>query len=155
MPKVPLFETLSDLLPHREPMILLDAVHDWGESYLEAVVEHKQPGIFTNAAGEVPAWVGVEYMAQAIGAWAGIRARSNDQPIRIGFLLGTRKYTSYTEAFNFGEKVVVRVEKLMMDNENLALFDCKIFADKILATAQIKAIQPQNIEAILGENRLS
>lgn len=153
------FENLADLLPHRGPMLLLDTVADWGESFLEAVVEHRAPNIFADKNGHIPTWVGIEYMAQAIAAWVGIQSRLRGEEIRLGFLLGTRQYVTNREYFEVGEKLHVRVEKLLLDENNLALFDCRIHAhnnnNNLLASAQIKAIQPDNVEEMLRENQLS
>ena len=40
----------------------------------------------------VPGYVGLEYIAQTIAAHGGLRARAVGEPVRIGFLLGTRRY---------------------------------------------------------------
>jgi predicted hotdog family 3-hydroxylacyl-ACP dehydratase len=154
MPTKPLFNTVADLLPHRPPMLLIDKVLAWDDSYLEAIVEHTSPNIFTDANGNVPAWVGIEYMAQAVGAWVGIQSLEKGGSVRIGFLLGTHKYLSFCDHFSEAETLLVRVDKLMLDQDNLGLFDCSISSDKVLAKAQIKAIQPPNVDNLLKEQQL-
>ena len=58
----------------------------------------------------VPAWAGVEYMAQTIAAHAGVEARARGEPPAIGFLLGTRAYSTSVEKFPNGSKLTVTVE---------------------------------------------
>ncbi len=144
-----LFNSVSDLLPHRGEMILLDRIESWGENFLEAAVLHRTGNLFSDSNGNVPAWVGVEYMAQAISALAGIHALQNGQPVRIGLLLGTRKYASKVGNFHKNEKLIIKVEQIFVDENNLAAFDCTIHSDRLIAEAQIKAIQPNNIEDII------
>ncbi len=144
-----LFNSVSDLLPHRGDMILLDHIESWGEDYLEAVVLHHGGSLFSDPDGNVPAWVGIEYMAQAISALAGIHALQNGKPVRIGLLLGTRKYATQVANFRRNTRITVKVEQIFMDENNLAAFDCTIHSDRLLAEAQIKAIQPNNIEDII------
>ena len=129
-------------------MILLDSIESWGEDYLEAAVLHHS-SLFSDSNGNVPVWVGIEYMAQAIGALAGIHALKHGEPIRIGLLLGTRKYEANVSHFERDTKVTVKIEQVFLDENNLAAFDCTINSDRILARAQVKAIQPNNIEDII------
>ena len=49
------------------------------------------------------AWVGLEYMAQAIGAYAGYTARLRGEPVRIGYLLGTRRYECKPAKLRLGQ----------------------------------------------------
>ena len=149
MANVKLFNSVSDLLPHRGEMILLDGIESWGEDYLEATVLHNKGNLFSDLDGNVPAWVGVEYMAQAVSALAGIHALQKGEPIRIGLLLGTRKYKTEVPFFQRDVKITIKVEQVFIDESNLAAFDCTIHSDKLLAGALVKAIQPDNIEDII------
>ena len=69
----------------------------------------------------VGAWVGIEYMAQAIGAMP-----VTDEPIRLGFILGTRRYESNWPVFEIGSTLNVAVERLLEGESGLASFDCEI-----------------------------
>ena len=57
---------IAELLPHAGEMILLDAVLEHGSEH--AVCSRRVPtaGLFHDADGSLPAWMGVELMAQAI-----------------------------------------------------------------------------------------
>ena len=149
MANLKLFNSVSDLLPHRGEMILLDNIESWGEDYLEAAVLHHGSNLFSDPDGNVPAWVGIEYMAQAISALAGIHALQKGEPIRIGLLLGTRKYEARVPHFQRDSKITIKVEQVFIDENNLAAFDCTIHSDKLLAGALVKVIQPDNIEDII------
>lgn len=141
--------TPAQVLPISGDIILLDTIRDWGDTWLEAQVTHEQPSLFSCADASVPIWVGLEYMAQAIGALAGIRNLRAGRGKRIGFLLGSHNYQSHSHRFEAGVPVIIRVDELFCDTDNLGVFNCKISADILLAEASIKMLQPENPDAIL------
>lgn len=47
----------------------------------------------------MPAWFGIELMAQAIAAHVGLLSMRDGNPARPGVLLGSRKYEAHTPAF--------------------------------------------------------
>ena len=65
---------IRTLVPHAGPMVLLDRVISADDENLCAEVRIRADSLFC-VAGEVGAWAGLEYMAQAIGAYAGYTAR--------------------------------------------------------------------------------
>jgi predicted hotdog family 3-hydroxylacyl-ACP dehydratase len=73
----------------------------------------------------VPAWIGLEYIAQCIAAHGGLRARSRGEEIRIGFLLGSRRLEIRTSGFRPGQALAVRVEHVWGDRQ-LYSFACLI-----------------------------
>jgi predicted hotdog family 3-hydroxylacyl-ACP dehydratase len=149
-PSPALFNSIEDLVLHRPPMLLLESVVAWDSLGLTAIVSLRDSALFADSNGNIPSWVGVEYMAQAISAFAGITAKLNRQPISLGFLLGTRSYSSRVSHFKPEQKITVSVRQLLRDETNLVLFDGKIYADsELCATAEIKAIQPDDVNAVL------
>ena len=85
---------LEILLPHRAPMILLSRAVDYSDDFAQAeVLITEQSAFFDAALGGVPTWVGMEYMAQTIGVWAGHQQLSNNKPVQAGCLLGCRSYS--------------------------------------------------------------
>lgn len=65
---------IEEVVPHRQDMCLLERITHWDQDAIEAELVVPEAGLFVENH-EVPAWVGIEYMAQAIAAWAGCRAR--------------------------------------------------------------------------------
>ena len=81
--------TIAELLPHQAPMLLLDRLLDYqGARVLETRIGERH-GLLLDERGNLPAWVGLELMAQTIAAWAGMRP-GRGEPVRIGMLLGSR-----------------------------------------------------------------
>lgn len=143
---------VSSLVPHSPPMVLIDAVLDYSDRHLTAAVDIRERSMFFDAAlGGVPAWVGVEYMAQAISAWAGVQALQQGEPIRPGFLLGSRRLKLPEKVLNAGRRYTVMVEQLFRDDSGLASFDCRITHDGVLCVeARVNVFEVDDIAQISG-----
>lgn len=134
--------SITELLPHDAPMILLDKLVSCGHSELVAEVHIGLDSVFADANGDVPAWIGIEYMAQAVAALAGMRTRNNHLPPPIGLLLGTRKYLSSVDKFSNRDILQVSVKSEYEQDDGLSVFDCMITCDHVIATAKINVYQP-------------
>ena len=138
------------LLPHRGGMLWLDRVlHCEDEDVtVEAVVRADHPFLDGDT---VPAWTGIEYMAQCIAAWAGARALRRGEAVKPGFLLGTRRYISHREAFAVGLRLRVEAHCELFGDNGLGLFACRIYdGDEEIATANVSVFEPPDADAYLG-----
>ena len=117
--------TLEELLPHRPPMLLIDAVEEFDPEAksLTARVTVAPGQIFfvagPDGAGGVPNWVAIEYMAQTCAALAGCWDRhvAPDRPARPGLLLGTLMFAGLI-AMLIGEQFKQEIETDQL-NESL------------------------------------
>ena len=89
---------VATLVPHSGRMVLLDRVLSADADNLCAEVRIHADSVLAGAQG-VGAWVGIEYMAQAIAAHAGWSARQRGGDVKVGFLLGARKYQAGVSYF--------------------------------------------------------
>ena len=100
--------------------------------------------------GGVPAYVGIEYMAQAVACWAGCQARMRGLPPPLGFLLGTRRYASHVPMFTCGHVLRVEARRELMGDNGLGVFACRILqGDMELAAANISVFEPPDAAAYL------
>jgi len=116
---------LHTLLPHGPGMIMLESVRSQGSDFVEceAVVgAGKEP---VDDEGNVPAWVGLEYMAQTAAVLAGLKARRSGKGVERGLLLGSRFIQYEAFAFAAGERIVIRAD-LDFDGDRVKVFDCRI-----------------------------
>ena len=132
--------TVRELLPHEPPMVLLDRAVSFDEATLCAEVDVHEGAMFCEARG-IPAWVGIEYMAQAVAAHAGFEARLQDEPPTIGYLLGTRSYQADVAHFPLHARLRITVEALFVEM-GLGAFACRIEIDEPVARATINVYQP-------------
>ncbi|MBW8843481.1 MAG: hotdog family protein [Burkholderiales bacterium] len=141
---------ILELVPHAGPMCLLDRLLAAEGERLSAEVVVPAQGLFSHDGG-VGAWVGIEYMAQAVAAWAGWQARQLGQPPRIGLLLGTRRYRCSVARFPAGQRLRVDIERGYQADNGLGQFECRIHADGVeLASAQLTVFGPQDPSAFLN-----
>ena len=124
-PAHPVYPPIVELVPHRPPMLLLDRVLSYdGECVIcEAVLGPGSPFV---DGDEVPAVVGIEYMAQTIAAGAGLSARDKGEAsTRMGFLLGCRNLAIAVDSFQVGDRLTIEARRTWGENE-LGSFACKV-----------------------------
>lgn len=133
---------ITDLIPHRDPMRLIDHLIDWQADAIRVGLRVPAQGPFHEPEG-VPAFVGIEYMAQAVAAWAGCQARKRGAEPPLGFLLGTRRYACSIAHFPPGMALEIQAHCELMGENGLGAFTCRILSgDAVLAEALISVFEP-------------
>lgn len=131
-------------------MSLLSRIVDHGDGWLRSEVEIGPESLFSDERG-VPAWIGLEYMAQTIAAYAGLQERLVGKPPKIGFLLGTRNYSTNADYFVPGQTLTIRAEVEMVGANGLNVFNCEIRGNNVRAEAVVNVFQPDDAESFLAE----
>jgi len=147
---MPGYPPVEELLPHAAPMVLLDAVEEADGLRCRCRVEVRSGAPFVGDGG-VPAFVGVEYLAQAVGALSGWRARLSGKAPQLGFLLSVREYASDVAMFPMGTTLLVEVTHVWGEGEMMR-FD-GILRDathgQILAQGGLSVFSPENPDSYL------
>ncbi len=94
-------------------MILIDCAAAQGSSATRSVVRIGEDSMFYEAPHGVPAYVGIEYIAQTVAAHAGLHAFRRGEPVRVGFLLGTREYKCAETWFRLGAHLTIDVSPVL------------------------------------------
>jgi predicted hotdog family 3-hydroxylacyl-ACP dehydratase len=145
---------IEDVVPHRNEMCLLERVLHWDDESIQAELVVPDSGLFVEGGG-VPAWVGIEYMAQAIAAWAGCRARRGGREPGIGFLLGSRRYTANKELFPSGTRLQVHARCELLGDNGLGMFACQLMVgEEQWATANVSVFEPADALAYLESGQV-
>lgn len=142
---------VEQLLPHAGDMILLDHVLEYGAEHLRAQVTVSPQGLFNQADGSLPAWVGIEIMAQGIAAYAGCHARAAGQAPELGFLLGTRQFQTSHDRLPAGSVLTLQVERTLQDDNGMGVFECRLDGGEIQLHARLNVYRPNNIADYLNE----
>jgi predicted hotdog family 3-hydroxylacyl-ACP dehydratase len=145
---------IAELLPHSGEMILLDEVLRFGDEDVETRLCVRPGGLFSRADGSLPAWVGVELMAQTVAAYAGCQARQAGEPVKLGFLLGTRSFTCNVEHFPAGVELHISALCSLRDDNGMGVFECHISGPNIRAEARLNVFCPPQIGSYLTEPEL-
>jgi predicted hotdog family 3-hydroxylacyl-ACP dehydratase len=149
------YPDIRTLIPHADPMVLLDRVVSFENENLCAEVTIRPDSLFCGENG-VGAWVGIEYMAQAIAAHAGYEQQLHGLPIKIGFLLGSRRYDVNCSSFPIGSVLKVYVHRVLLSENGLGSYECRIEANDegndVRASATVTVFQPANIDGFIEGN---
>ena len=139
---------ILDVIPHDQPMSLLDNILEHNEAGLTAGVTITNQSLFAEDQG-VPSWVGVEYMGQAIAAYAGVCARKQNQPVKIGFLVSVRRYEPGCAFFPIFSHLEIHAEPITDSDTGLQVFNCRIKGTNIDIRANLNVFMPDDLEAFL------
>jgi predicted hotdog family 3-hydroxylacyl-ACP dehydratase len=132
---------IDQVLPHAGRMILLDRVVSWDAERIVCERVVRRGDAFVEAAG-LPAWAGVELMAQAIAAWNGCQVLAAGGQVRPGFLLGTRAYRADVDVFPPGAKLSIAAVRSFHDDDGMGAFACRIDAPGLHAEARLTVFSP-------------
>ena len=140
---------VADLVPHRGSMSWLDRVISVDAERVVAEADIGEASLFLRG-GQLDAWIGIEYMAQAIAAWAGQRARREGRSVTLGFLVGTRRYDVFRQSFRVGECLRIEAGCELMADNGLGMFACRILVGgELAASANLSVFEPPEGEAFL------
>ncbi len=133
---------IAPFLPHAPPMILLDHLLTWDDDSVTAEVTVHRTSRFVDQDHRIPAHIGLEWMAQACAAYAGLQAHTDNRPVTVGFLLGTRDFDGDQPWFAIGETATVLARRVFLEG-GMAVFDCAIHVGGIeRAHARLNVFQP-------------
>ena len=145
-------EYLAKLLPHKEPMILIDDIVDYSieDRWLKTCVTIREDSLFYDKELRgIDSVVGIEYMAQTIGCYAFLRTKQTEP--KVGFLLGTRLYNNAIEKFELGKTYYIKVMEVFV--AEIYSFECFIYNEENeeIASATINVYQDidNNIKELL------
>lgn len=144
---------IDALLPQSHRMVLIDKVVETGDEHIVVELTVRDDGLFSSPEKTVPAWIGLEYMAQTIAAFSGFHKMRRGEAIQLGFLLGTRYYESSVDHFPCGTLLRVRADKIIEAANDMSVFDCTLEGNEgnnIFATSKLNVLLPQDSKKFLA-----
>ena len=136
----------SAAIPHKHDAVLLDEILHADGTRVTAVATVRPGTAFSDAAGNLPGWVGPEIMAQAVAAFSGCRSlRERGESAEIGLLLGIRDYESAAAEFRVGDRLQIEVVRSSEDEEGRGVFDCSMtMAGAVVAAGTLTVFEPKD-----------
>lgn len=134
---------IFDLIPHREPMLLINRILDLSARRAETLVKIDTDTPFATTLG-VPSWIGLEYMGQTSALIAGFQEREGLSEPQLGFLMGSRKYHSAADHFVLHQDLRIICEEGALVGSSLANFNCTIHqvsSDQLIASASLSVFR--------------
>ena len=138
-------QELAKILPHEEPMILIDDIvgYSLDEKWLKSSVTINENSLFYDKELKgIDSVVGIEYMAQTIGCYAYLKR--NSKVPKIGFLLGSRLYNNAVKKFELGKTYYILVKEVFV--AEIYSFECFIYNDENeeIASATVNVFQKED-----------
>ena len=147
MTSMPLIE---ELLPHRGSMLLLDRLISFDHNSTTSEYSPRENAWYADECGNMPAWIGIELMAQTIATHVAMLKREENLPMKHGILLGTQRYTSSQPLFLAGGKLQIQAKMIYRDDSGFCAYECHIMAhDQKIAEATIKVFEPDDLSNLL------
>ena len=122
-------EPVAHLLPHSGRMVMIDRLLHYDAHGAVTESDGDARPIFAEN-GVLPAWVGA-------------RAEDAGEPIRLGFLLGTRKLTLHHGDLPLPATLRSEVQESTHDYSGFGVFDCRLYhGTTLLAEAALNVYMP-------------
>ncbi len=130
------FPPLAFVIPHQEPMVLLDRIVDWEPGRIECALRVQDGARFVDD-GQLSVPLTIEHMAQAVAACLGYEAYCGGKGVRIGMIVACRSFKAFKPWASVGDDLSVRAER-ERGNETLSHFNCEIVHEaETFATATL------------------
>lgn len=143
-------QPIEAIIPHRGTMLLIDAVNTFDDETLSARATVRADAWYADAEGAMPAWIGIELMAQAIAAHVALLAMRGGGHARPGVLLGSRSFKALQPSFAAGAQLSIQVTELLRSEEGHGAYECVIrHGDASCAEAVIKVFQPRDFQSFI------
>ena len=125
-------------------MRLVDEIVACDDEAVAVLASVDPQGWYADAQGAMPAWLGIELMAQAIAAHVGLIA------MRAGVLLGASRYEAHICAFASGARLRIEAKELLKSEQGHGAYECTIALDgRCVAQAVVKVFQPTDFHAFI------
>jgi predicted hotdog family 3-hydroxylacyl-ACP dehydratase len=133
------YQAIETLIPHRGPMLLIDAVVASGEHDIVCRARVRDGNLFLRGR-TMRTVICLEYMAQAVAAFAGLHTKEPGVP-RVGYLIAANMKLS-AASLELGDELVVAATRIWGDSA-LGKFECTVTRlDIRVAEATVSVYQP-------------
>ncbi|MDO3383471.1 ApeP family dehydratase [Gilvimarinus algae] len=143
-------------IPHRPPMQLVERLVSGEERrvVVASSIAHDN-AFFDPALNGVPAWAGIEFMAQTAAVWVGLEDERLGREVRPAFLISSRQYNAFVPVFDVGAELEITVDVSMVEDPVVA-FKGRIAqtngteGERLLAEAIFSAFRPEDYKNYLS-----
>lgn len=146
-------DLVSELVPHKGKMFLLDRIRDYDLQEISVTTEidiTRDNLFYEEELGGVPVWVAFEYMAQSVSALSGIYGRSKGEKPKTGFILSVNGFKADVPVFKQGETVVVNVQEKIRVDQAVTFDGVAMIGDNVVVTAKLNTVEVDDPKSSLN-----
>lgn len=120
---MPEYPAIAELLPHADPMVLIDRLVDWTPegATCQMVV---RPNTRFVEGDRLPTPYLLEHMAQSVAACLGYEAFRGGRGPRVGMIISCRSFVAHEDATPVGDELRLEARR-EMGSEALSRFRCQ------------------------------
>lgn len=133
---------VTDYLPHRPPMLLIDRIDDVTGHDGVCTATIKPDCVFVQDGVVHPSAM-IEFVAQACAIVAGVDASRTGGPQRLGFIVGCREVTFAVDHFAIGDELAIVVKKLIGGDQLAAFHGTVTRAGVVCVTIQLSVVDAE------------
>jgi predicted hotdog family 3-hydroxylacyl-ACP dehydratase len=127
---------IAQLVPHAEPMVLLDEMITLSPGSAECVMQVREHAPFV-VDGGIGAPMTIEHMAQAVAACLGYEAYLGGAGVRVGMIIACKRFEVFVQRVVVGDALTIRVARTR-GNDTLSHFECGVHrGDERIASATL------------------
>lgn len=149
------FCPVSELVPHRPPMLFIDEVLEWSEPVVQCAVTIEHDDLFVEG-DSVDAVLALEYMAQCTAVYGGLLRRAKGLPPKVGFLVGCSQLDLFRPRLQVGTRFIVESRLVWNSEDGMGVFEARVLdGEDDVASAKLFVYQgdleePDNTEKLGG-----
>lgn len=130
------FPPIAHLMPHREPMVLLERLLSWSPGHAECGMQVRaRTRLVEDDVLRAP--FTIEHMAQSVAVCLGYEAYLGGRGVRVGMIVSCRTFEAHIPSVSTGDELVVKADR-QRGNANLSHFDCEVRrGDALFSTASL------------------
>ena len=144
------FGPVTDYLPHRPPMLLIDHIVEvTGAGAVCRATLH--PDCVFAIDGLVHPSAMIEFAAQACAIYVGVTERRDGAPPRLGLLMACREIGFAVDSFAVGDELTIAVTKVFGQHQLAAFTATVARRGAVCATIQLSVVDAALAGTALGD----
>jgi len=133
------FGPVTDYLPHRPPMLLIDHIVEVTEPGAVCRTTVRPDCVFA-IDGLVHPSAMIEFAAQACAIYVGVRDRRDATPPRLGLIMACREIAFAVDSFAVGDELTIAVTKVFGQHQVAAFTATVSCRDAVCATLELSVV---------------
>jgi predicted hotdog family 3-hydroxylacyl-ACP dehydratase len=130
---------VSDYLPHRPPMLLIDRIVEVS-AHGAVCAATWQPDCVLAVAGRIPASAAIELVAQTCAIFLGVRGERGGAPPQVGMIAACREVTFAVDSFAIGDALTIAIHH-EFGQPPVASFTARVSrGDAVVATMALSVV---------------
>lgn len=138
---------VKDLIPHREPILMLHTVHSITDDCVEASATVGPDWPCSNGH-HIDTFILIEAINQAIALGNGYKRKQQGLPLSKGWIVGIKKATLHCPRISVGSYITVKIKHLYSEGPYSVIEGLVCFDDEILLEATIQGVNIDDMQEV-------